>query len=167
MRKPMKSPDTHVNLTPVLGLVAILIPMLLMAYAPQVLAVIDSEPPALCAANCSGGDASEVVTPTVKVTAKGMVLTDVVMAPGAGVTTTELPCAGRCRSADDYDWKGLQDALSRTREETEGTGEVAIIPTDDVAYDVLVETMDACRERVYADGTREDLYPRPILGAAG
>lgn len=167
MRPSAKKPLPQVNLTPVLGLVTILIPLLLMAYAPEVLAVIDSDVPSLCTAGCDEADHSEPVTPRVRVTAAGLELAEVVVEPGAPVGETTLPCGGPCRSADDYDWTGLQDTLARTLTETDSTGSVAIVPTDDVPYDVVVETMDACRERLHPDGTREPLYPRPMLGSAG
>jgi len=167
VRKPVQNPRPEVNLTPVLGLVAILIPMLLMAYAPQVLAVIDSEPPALCGGSCAAEPGEESVTPRVLLTARGITLEDVVMETGEDPSKAELPCTGACRTADDYDWEAVQEALALTRAETEGSGQVAIVPTDDVPYDVVVQSMDACRERVFADGTTEPLYPFPVLGALG
>jgi hypothetical protein len=140
--------------------------MLLMAYTPHVLAVIESAPPSLCAGDCNGGDAEEVV-PVVTVSRAGITLSDVVVESGTPTTSTDLPCARSCRSSADYDWSALQDTLALTRDETTSTGTVTIVPTDEIPYDVVVEALDACRERIHADGTREPLYPQPRLGSAG
>jgi hypothetical protein len=163
MRTPAKSRTPDLNLTPVLGLVAILIPLLLMAYAPHVLAVIDSEPPSLCGASCAAST-DDLVTPRVVVTGRGLVLENVVVTSGEPVTRQEVPCEGQCRSVDDYDWQTLQQTLARTRAETDGTGQVTILPAEDASYELLVETMDACREWRHDDGTVEPLYPRPTFG---
>lgn len=164
MRHSVPPRPTPVDTTPILGLVAILIPMLLMAYAPQVLAVIDSEVPSLCAARCGEGGPAQVM-PKLTLTARGVTLEQVVAHPGAALGTSELPCAGACRTADDYDWAAVQDILAATRAETDGSGEVFILPTDDVPYETVVEAMDACRERTTPDGSTEALYPYPVLGA--
>lgn len=166
MRKPPQPRAHSVDLTPVLGLVAILIPMLLMAYTPHVLAVIESDPPSLCAGDCTGGEAEQVV-PVVTVSRMGLILSDVVVESGTPTTSTDLPCAGSCQSAADYDWSALQDTLALTRDETTSTGTVTIVPAGEISYDVVVAALDACRERIHPDGTREPLYHQPRLGSAG
>jgi len=166
MRRPSSTRRDPLDLTPILGLVAILIPMLLMAYLPHALATIETRVPAMCA-SCTDTDEAVPVVPTVHVTEQGLRLEQVVVTSGTDPDALELPCADTCRHAGDYDWAGLQEALATTRTETTGTGGVTIIVSDVVAYEVLVETMDACRERVHEDGTREPLYPHPTLGAAG
>jgi len=166
VRKLHQTQTPTINLTPILGLVAILIPLLLMAYLPHALAVIDTEVPAICG-GCTVEDEPPLIVPKVQISRTGITLDQVVVEPGAAPRQTELPCAHTCKSAADYDWSGMQDALARTRAETNGNGGVTIIVADDVSYEVLVDTMDACRERLHTDGTREPLYPHPTLDAAG
>jgi hypothetical protein len=103
----------------------------------------------------------------VQITAAGIALEQVVVETGAAPDQTELPCSNMCRTASDYDWAGLQDVLARTRAETNGTGGVTIVVSDNLSYGILVNAMDACRERVHADGTAERLYPHPTLAAEG
>ena len=166
MRNADKSRRSALDLTPVLGLVAILIPMLLMAYMPHVLAAIETRPPDICI-DCDESDAARPVIPTVHLSEHGLRLEQVVVSPGTPPAELALPCSGACRTAADYDWAGLQDALANTRAETSGSGVVRIVVSDDLVYEVVVNAMDACRERIHADGSRQLLYPDPLLASAG
>lgn len=169
MSKQPRSPrTTNVDTTPVLGLVAILIPMLLMAYAPQVLAVIDSDAPRICA-SCGDGSHSEVVTPVVRLHAGGLTMESVRVLDGpeeGSLGRFDLACEGRCRSVDAYDWDRMQDVLAETAATTEGTGSVSLVAADDVPYEVVVRAMDMCRARSLDNGDEQVLYPHPTLGAS-
>ena len=70
MRRPPSTRRDPLDLTPILGLVAILIPMLLMAYLPHALATIETHVPAMCA-SCTDTDEAVPVVPTVHVTEQG------------------------------------------------------------------------------------------------
>lgn len=133
---------------------------------PHVLVAIETWLPAICM-DCDKSDAEPPVIPTVHFSEHGPRLEQVVVSAGTPPAELALPCAGACRTAADYDWAGLQDALANTRAETSGTGAGKIIVSNDVAYDVVVIAVDVCRERVHADGSRQLLYPAPILGSAG
>jgi len=166
MRKAPPSRPSPLDLTPILGLVAILIPMLLMAYIPHVLATIDTRVPAICG-GCGEVDPEIEVVPTVHLSEQGLRLEQVVVTSGASPGELTLPCTGTCREAGDYDWGGMQDALAKTRAETSSTGRLTIVVSNDVVYDVVVNTMDACRERLLDDGSLQSLYPHATLGSAG
>ena len=154
----------QVDLTPVLGLVAILIPMLLMAYMPHVLSQIETTPPAISC--CDKSTEDEVVVPRVQLTAEGFKLAAVIAEPGGEPDALELPCESGCRGTADYDWDGLQEVLLRTRRDTLSSGVVTILPDERVEYELVVATMDACRERRLDSGESELLYPSPRLASA-
>ncbi|WP_242395350.1 ExbD/TolR family protein [Anaeromyxobacter oryzisoli] len=70
-----------------------------------------------------------------------------------------------------YDFAALTDALARIKERYPKEQTVILSADPDVAYDALIQTMDACRERKItgADGkpTREKLFPAVSLSLIG
>lgn len=160
---PRTSRSANVDTTPILGLVAILIPLLLMAYAPQVLAVVDTNLPAVCSGCPTPSDDDPPVVPTIVLQSTGVELRQVVVPGSADATVQATPvvllCTGQCAAPSDYPWTEVRAHLESTRQQTPSRGEIQVGAEEDVSYDLLVAAMDVARESE-ALGV---MYPYPVV----
>jgi len=159
----------NMNLTPIMGLVAILIPLLLMAYGPAEIAVIESSLPAFCAGSCTGAAEPEVVTPHVRIDRTGFVVGGLAAVPDLELDEDgqlRLPCTGGgCSDPDAYDFIALNNLMSTAKDAFPDSTAVTLVPAGSVPYEVLVGTMDATREALVTPegGERRNLFPYPTI----
>lgn len=146
------TPNTELDLVPIMNLVTILIPFLLMAAAFTSVAVVD-------VAARSAGEAVEPgepeERPKVVITGKGLRFMPV------DGETTDLQCpGGGCASTDDYALDDLKGMLAQHKASHPDGRALELIASDEVAYDVLIAVMDSSR----SDGD-EPLYPDVVFGS--
>lgn len=145
------TPNTELDLVPIMNLVTILIPFLLMAAAFTSVAVVD-------VAARQAGEQTEPgepeARPKVLITGGGLRF---VTADGA---TTDLACTGPCGSTDDYALDELKSQLAAHKASNPDGRALELIASDEVAYDVLIAVMDSSR----SDGD-EPLYPDVVFGS--
>lgn len=145
------TPNTELDLVPIMNLVTILIPFLLMAAAFTSVAVVD-------VAARSAGETTEPGEPEER---------PKLLISGSGLrfvsidgTARDLPCPGACRTTADYDLDELREALATHKASHPDGRTLELIASDEVAYDVLIAVMDSSR----ADGA-EPLYPDVMFGS--
>lgn len=163
-------PTRPLDLTPIMGLVAILIPLLLMAYRPAELAMIDSTLPAICATGCDQiTGAPEVVTPSLAITAEGFVVGGLGEVPGLETDEAgrvHLPCTGgACTSPESYDTEALASLLGAVKDAYPDSTSITLVPEGRVPYQVVILAMDASRSAP-ASGSGEaprELFPYPTV----
>jgi hypothetical protein len=171
-RRTQEVPE--LNLIPIMNLVTILIPFLIMAAQFVQLAVIDSTLPAI------GPPQPQEETPdkpplklSLAITSKGITVlgADAVLNPSGAPPVAEgqarpptIPCgSGSCRRVTDYNWVELSTMLDKIKDQYPDEGNVILVPGDDIAYEVIVKTMDASRDnKLIGDGGRE-LFPFVVI----
>ena len=163
----------ELNLIPIMNLVTILIPFLIMAAQFVQLAVIDSTLPAI------GPPQAPEETPdkpplklSLAITGKGITIlgADAVLYPSGAPPLVEgarrpptIPCGGgTCRRVSDYNWKELTIELGKIKDMYPDEQNVILVPGDDIAYEVIVKTMDASRDDKVLKGSRE-LFPYVVI----
>ncbi len=158
--------NTPMDLSPIMGLVAILIPLLLMAYRPAELAMIESMLPGICSGDCSGGDPDPlIITPSLAITRSGFTLTGLQEVEGLELDEQgklDLPCeGGSCSRLEDYDTHALTQALSVAKDAYPDSTAITLVPDGRVAYEVLIAAMDASRAEIaLVEGAGErELFP--------
>jgi biopolymer transport protein ExbD len=179
--KRKKEADPELELTPIMNLVTILIPVLLMAAQFVTIAVIDSTLPAI-----GFPDPNQVVDPNEEpplnlqlfITDKGLTLrgqgADPVLYPEGAPAVAEgeqrpptVPCksGGVCANLDDYDWETLNAKLILLKDKFPKEQNVILVPDNHIHYEILVKAMDASRDdpKTKTDtGTRE-LFPYVVI----
>ena len=159
----------NMDLTPIMGLVAILIPLLLMAYGPAEVVVIDTSIPAICSGACTGEPEPEIVTPHIRIDRTGFVVGGLAAVPDLELDEQgqfHLPCAGGgCSEPGAYALVALNNLMSTAKDAFPDSTAVTLVPTGAVPYEVLVGTMDATREALPMSegGERRALFPYPTI----
>lgn len=170
-RREQEVPE--LNLIPIMNLVTILIPFLIMAAQFVQLAVIDSTLPAI------GPPQAPEETPdkpplklSLAITGKGITIlgADAVLYPGGAPPLAEgaarpptIPCGGgTCRRVADYNWEELTKRLVDIKDMYPDEENVILVPGDDIAYEVIVKTMDASRDNKALQGSKE-LFPYVVI----
>jgi len=125
----------ELDLVPVLGLTALLIPMLLLGQVESV-AVIDNHLPGFCA--CHGDAEAVVVVPTVMLSSNAIH----VLVPGADDITLQ-----------PGDHAGLSAALRRVRHEHPVDARLVLVPESQVTHEQLIAAMDAARKPGFSEVT--------------
>jgi hypothetical protein len=167
--------DPHLNLTPIMNLVTILIPFLIMAAQFVQLSVIDSTLPAI-------GPPQQVEPPkpdekpplqlSIALTGKGITIlgADTIIYPDGKPEFAEgeekpptLPCksGGACQNVEDYDWRKLRAKLSLIKDEYPDDENVILVPNSDTQYEIIVRAMDSCRDDPDADD--RTLFPFVVV----
>jgi len=132
-RRPAEPPS--LDLVPVLGLTALLIPMLLLGQV-EALAVIDTHLPGFC--TCPHHGQRTVVVPTV------MLSPDAIHVLVPGADDIDLPPG---------DLAGLGAALRRVRQQHPVSGRLVLVTDGQVAYERIVAAMDVARGPGFAEVT--------------
>ena len=124
MRKPVPAiPD--LELMPVMNLVTILIPMLLMGATVVNLSVIDTSLPRIVGDDDSPSEPGLQLT--VAITDQGLGLKSV--AGGLELSQDlDLPCVQQPCAVDDYDYRGLTDALARIKDDHPDESSLILLP---------------------------------------
>lgn len=163
-------PVRPLDLTPIMGLVAILIPLLLMAYRPAELALIDTSLPAICATGCDRVEGEpRIVTPSLAITAQGFVVGGLAEVPDLETDEAgrvHLPCtSGACAGSETYDTQALTALLGAVKDAYPDSTSITLVPDGRVPYEVVVRAMDASRAAP-APGTGQaarELFPYPTV----
>ncbi len=171
--------EANVDLVPMMCLLCILIPMLLVTAAFEQLAALRTHlPQASTLGGTPGTGASkETKTPTGIIELKVSIHDN-----GFGVEATlshtpegeeketyedlyyEVPIKG-----EEYDLDRLRAILISLKQKYPRHEEVVLLVDDTIPYDVIVQTMDTCREELYAEGghrMRRMLFPNIALSEA-
>lgn len=192
-RKKRALEKVEINLTPIMNLVVILIPLLLQAIVLIKLGRIDYKPPPLPeeAEEISsevegGGGEPEMLNLVLQVVDSSLRVSIFNATSGEGFWNISLTPEG------EYDFAELQRVLldikkNKVGEPTDWTTEtdsltqeqirkpvykftdakiVRIAATPDIEYQSIVTLLDATYD-VISDGIREELFPQPILGQIG
>ncbi len=160
-RRRARAPTVaNVDLTAVLSVVVHLIPMLLLLVRFKQIAQLDvsgSVIPALPSpsAVALADQADRVVS--VRITDTGFYV------GGAGEAAPFLPCRGPC-APDTYDYAALTQVMLVAKELHPDERRIVIAPGPDVAYDVVVDVIDAVRARKVGEGEKL-LFPVPLIAA--
>ena len=170
-RREQELPE--LNLIPIMNLVTILIPFLIMAAQFVQLSVIDSTLPAIGPAQAAEETPDKPpLKLSLALTSRGITIlgADAVLYPAGAPPLAEgearpptLPCGGgKCMRVSDYPWTDLTTELAKIKDMYPDEQNVILVPGDDIAYEVIVMTMDASRNDKLLKGSR-DLFPYVVI----
>ncbi len=168
----------ELNIVPYLDIVTNLVMFMLLSMAGVIsLGVLDVGTPKL--GEPSGASAQAADQPqeqplmlTVAISDKGFYIAGAGgVLPGspdaATLDTKNPPTVGR--RGGDYDFDGLTEKLALIKSTFEKEKKVILVAEPEIPYDILIQTMDACREQKVkgADGatTTKQLFPEVWLSA--
>lgn len=191
-RKRRDEGEMEINLTPIMNLVVVLIPMLLQAMVVIKLGRIDYEPPPLAVGEAQdsgdeseGGGSDEPTTLNLVLNVADSSLQVSIFGAVEGDNYWDLPLT----EAGEYDFAALQEILYKIKTEMVGppirtetsanpkTGEeivkevyklddasiVRIAAGPQLDYQSLVTLLDVTRS-ILVDGEEHWLFPQPVLG---
>ena len=98
----------------------------------------------------------------------GVIEADANPAATAGLDTSRPPTIPKRGS--DYDYSALTDKLELIKEKFPNEKKVILVADMNIPYDVVISTMDACREKILPPGTEgvrehKSLFPEVWLSA--
>lgn len=149
-RKRREIEESELDLVPIMNLVTILIPFLLMSAQFVSLAVIDSTLPAIVntPTEVENDPEEDKLNLSLLITSKGFTIAggDKVLEKDDEENGPLVPCldAG-CSNPESYDYIGLTRRLVMLKDRYPDEENVILVPESDIAYEVLVLTMDASR----------------------
>ncbi len=133
LRRRSGTGDAELSLLPFMNLMTLLIPFLLVSAHFVSLAVIDSSLPGIVVGEASTEDPLLL---TVGITDDGFLL----RGNAEGLAKDPIP-----RLQGDWDYAALTEALEVIKTDHPADEAVILAPEDEIAYDVVVRTMDAAR----------------------
>jgi biopolymer transport protein ExbD len=141
--------DNSLNITPFMNLMVVLIPFLLTGVVFSRLAVLDL--------NLPTASSTQAATPPAQEPFRLIVALhqDAISVRGSGLDVTRLALQG-----GKYDLASLKGLLLRVKASYPQEKSVILLSEPDVAYESLVEVMDACREA----GPSQELFPDISIG---
>lgn len=164
--KQARGEPTELNLIPIMNLMMVLIPFLLLGAAFYHLGSI---PTTLPTHRPEGGDPPEssdvVVTLSLRIEEARLRLT----ASAAELSEDQLTELGLelQREDDGFDLDALQARLSDIKQRYPKSDTLLVLPEDGVLYQLLVDVLDASRERLIpqpeGDPLREPLFPVTVF----
>lgn len=171
-KKKREMEEQTLDLVPIMNLVTILIPFLLMSAQFVSLAVIDSSLPAITAeAPPAPDNEEEKLNLSVMITGNGFTIAgaDMVLEKDSEENGPKVACldAG-CKSPESYDYEGLTARLSKIKDRFEDEPNVILVPGGRTPYEVLVLTMDACRNDqtdLDDENKARELFPFVVIAA--
>ena len=172
MRRRVHDEDEigELNIVPYLDIVMNLVMFMLLSMAGLItLGVLDVGTPKISdAAGPANPDQSQEpqLTLTVAISDKGFYIAGaggVLDGPAdtASLDTAKPPTVPR--RGGEYDYPGLTDKLALIKGQFEKEKKVILVADSEIPYDVVIQTMDACRDRAVkaANGLteRKELFP--------
>jgi biopolymer transport protein ExbD len=164
--KQARADEQELNLIPIMNLMMVLIPFLLLGAAFYHLGSI---PTTLPSHRPEGGEAPEqsdvVVTLSLRIEETRLALT----ASAAELSEEALSAMGLELPLEDgaYDLEALQARLHDIKSRHPKSDTVVVLPADGVRYQLLVDVLDAARERVVPregdEPLREALFPVTVF----
>jgi biopolymer transport protein ExbD len=190
-RRNAKESDVPLDLTPMMNLIAILIPCLLISVAFVEVAVAEAFAPGDVERESTAGQSSITVT----VTENGYLVSASGLAAGGApievpvplveqridcrrfLGTVPLPrrrnaglrpctAAGEERAARIYDAHRLAEVLAELARRDPAQRQVVVAAEPDVDFEAVIDVMDTSRERVGTDGSRRPMFDQVIFGFA-
>lgn len=147
----------ELNMVPIMNLFLAMIPFLLSCAAFFQTAVINASVPAL-----GGGSEDQSQEPKKeldKITLKLQITKEgFSYAADGDQPEAELKrISGKIRKkGNEFDYDALRDRCEQLKKNYPKSETVIIIPEKDILYDIIVQTMDATRERT--DGDQQDIF---------
>jgi biopolymer transport protein ExbD len=170
-RRHIKEEGTELNLTPIMNLMVVMIPLLLSSAQFIKIGIIELNlpPSAGATAGLASGHAPKEVQRnldlTVSITDQGFYLSSAAaVLTGAAATGPTIPI----QANGEYNFQELSQKLYEIKQKA-GTGyadseSIVIQAENKIRYQVLVSTMDAART-IHIDGLPVLLFPRVALSA--
>ena len=191
LKKKRQYEEAEANITPVMNLMCVLIPMLLTTAKFVDLALLEYNPPVLQETDESagggadeGGGAGELLELRINVAYDGLEVSVLNAVEGENFTTIPLT------DDMDYDYKAFRDKLveikekivglpiTETQQISEETGQMEVVKTykysdadqirisaeGDVSLQTIIRVLDTSREYRSSDGFFQPLFPSPALG---
>jgi len=182
LRRHLKIESTDLNLTPIMNLMVVMIPMLLSGSQFIKLGIIELNLPPAAGASAAGNQPTALpkeeqrsLDLTISITERGFyissaltvlhgkddVQTGIARAGGAGPT---IPV----NAGGEYDFAELSQKLLEVKQKAQGifpdADAIVLQAEKDIKYQTLVDTMDAARV-IEVDGKVIELFPRVALSA--
>ena len=168
MPKRSEEEPVHLNMVPVMNLFLAMIPFLLMCAAFFQVSVINASVPALSEGAEDPGEEPKKelkrITLNLQIGKSGFVLS----AQG-DQSPEELKNIGGTipKKQGKYDYEKLAERCKKIHDKYSKSDTVVILPEKDVLYDVIVQAMDAARERILDKrlDTREHLFTNAVVSS--
>lgn len=167
--------EGEANITPMMNLMVVLIPLLLTSAEFVKLGVIELNLPP--AAKGPAGQQLEAMPSediqkldlTVTITDRGFFISSsLAVLSGDLEGEPTIPCFSGAAGSDAYDYTTLSNKLfeikSRAADSYPDSEQIIILAEPEIDYQTLISTMDASRT-VVRDGSRESLFPDVSLSA--
>jgi biopolymer transport protein ExbD len=173
LRRHLKMESTDLNLTPVMNLMVVMIPMLLSGSQFIKLGIIELNLPPAAGASVAGNQTTALpkeeqrsLDLTISITARGFYLSSAltVLHGKAGAAGPTIPA----KPDGEYDFAALSQKLHEVKQKAQGlfpdADAIVLQAEKDIKYQTLVDTMDAAR-MIEIDGKVIELFPRVALSA--
>jgi biopolymer transport protein ExbD len=170
-RRHIETENTELNLTPIMNLMVVMIPILLSSTQFVKIGILELNLPPSVGATTAGGttalpkETQRTLDLTVSITDRGFYISSALaVLPGDDTAGPTIP-----KNADGvYDFEALSKKLyevkQKAREHFPDTEAIVIQAEKDISYQILVSTMDAARE--YKIGEQSvSLFPLVSLSA--
>jgi biopolymer transport protein ExbD len=169
-RRHLEMENTELNLTPIMNLMVVMIPILLSSTQFVKIGILELNLPPSVGATTAGSasalpkETQRTLDLTVSITDRGFYISSALaVLPGDGANPT-IP-----KKADGtYDFeelgKKLYEVKQKAREYFPDTESIVIQAEQEISYQILVNTMDASRELLIG-GQRVPLFPLVSLSA--
>ena len=153
----------ELNIVPYLDVVVNLVMFMLLSMTGLItLGVLNVSAPKIGGEGAAAGaavDAGPKLLLTVAIGKAGFFVAGAggVLGPEGAVNDTTRPPTVPRRADGQYDYAGLSRALAEIKDKFPTETQIILSADQDVVYDTLVQTMDACREQITkkADGKTE------------
>ena len=171
-RRHMEPPSTELNLTPVMNLMVVLIPLLLSSAQFIKIGIIELNlPPAAGATSLAGEKPKEeyrALDLTVSITNNGFYVSSALTERENAKEKTEVSPDIPLMMDGSFDYAALSQTLYGLKQQADNRfrdKEAIVIQAEgDISYQVLVGAMDASR-MAQVDGRTETLFPKVSLSA--
>ncbi len=170
-RRHIETENTELNLTPIMNLMVVMIPILLSSTQFVRISILELNLPSSVGAAAVAGAAAlpketqRTLDLTVSITDRGFYISSALaVLPGDDTAGPTIPK----NAAGEYDFEALSKKLyevkQKAREHFPDTEAVVIQAEKDISYQILVNTMDAARE-FNIGGQNVSLFPLVSLSA--
>ena len=168
MPKRSEEDPVHLNMVPVMNLFLAMIPFLLMCAAFFQVSVINASVPALSEGGEDPGEEPKKelkkITLNLQIGKSGFTLS----AQGDQPPDELQKIGGTIpKKKGKYDFEKLAERCKKIHDKYNKSDTVVILPEKDVLYDVIVQAMDAARERILDKrlDTREHLFTNAVVSS--
>lgn len=149
------------NLTALMDILSNILFFLLASFGAAVISVVSASVPVASVDESDGAKTDDAVTMTVAISASGYRITGSsetlpdeqldrlkVSLPRTSQMPKDPPAGSKLK---ELDFPKLTEALYRIKKAYPKSESVIIVPEPSILYDEVIQTMDACRERVEKD----------------